>query len=333
TPSAAPQASTTVSSTTPTSSSAAPAPVTTTTTTATALAIPCDYYAAPDGPGDGRTSSTPFTIQNFWSVATAGKTLCLMDGTYRGDRNMITPPAGLSGTRGRPITLRALNDGAVAIDGQFVRQPIVLTNNNWLELEGFNAKSSVYSVMALHGSFSNNTFRRLVLWDAHMQKNVSVVENDCSGVSTNILFEDVALFGTGRKMVVGGGCVSGDTWTFRRLWTRWEGQTYPSGPSLSTNYDSFGFRCENCISVWSGESMPEAYSQTDASGNVTGTTHSNFQLPFGTGFGLPDTDRQRSLSTFCPNIKVYGSLGIIGASAKVNTDQLPVASVMGALDA
>src|SRR5262249_3754455 len=191
-----------------------------------ALALQCDYYAAPDGRGDGRTPLTPSTIERFWSLATAGKTLCLKDGTYQGDRNMITPPAGLSGTPGRPITLRALNDGAVTIDGQFVLQPITLTNNNWLELQGFNAKSSVYSVMALHGSFSNNTFRRLVLWDAPMQKNVSIVENDCSGVSTNILFEDVALFGTGRKMIVGGGCVSSDSWTFRRLWARWEGSTY-----------------------------------------------------------------------------------------------------------
>src|SRR5262249_52248503 len=94
-----------------------------------AVSTPCDYYASPNGGGDGLTSSSPFRIQDFWAKAAPGKTLCLLDGTYQGGASMIVPPVGKSGASGAPITVRALNDGGVFIDGQFVREPFY-TNNN-----------------------------------------------------------------------------------------------------------------------------------------------------------------------------------------------------------
>src|SRR5688572_30442984 len=73
----------------------------------------CDYYASPTGTGNGLSSSTPFRISKFWSVAAPGKTLCLLDGTYTGADSMINPPDNLNGTANAPITVRALNDGKV----------------------------------------------------------------------------------------------------------------------------------------------------------------------------------------------------------------------------
>ena len=52
----------------------------------------CDYYASPNGTGNGLSPSTPFQISKFWSVAAPGKTLCLLDGIYTGSSSMIDPP-------------------------------------------------------------------------------------------------------------------------------------------------------------------------------------------------------------------------------------------------
>src|SRR5262245_16660016 len=104
----------------------------------------CDRYASPTGTGNGLSQGTPYKIQNFWpqvNVTGGVKTLCLLDGTYQGSESMINPgvqgaPAGLSGNGTGAdiksgicpncITLRALNDGKVTIDGQFTRHPICI---------------------------------------------------------------------------------------------------------------------------------------------------------------------------------------------------------------
>ena len=86
--------------------------------TGSVWAQPCDYYASPNGAGNGRSEKSPFRIADFWTVARPGATLCLLDGTYRHTDSMITPGAsGKSGRSGIPITVKALNDGAVTIDG------------------------------------------------------------------------------------------------------------------------------------------------------------------------------------------------------------------------
>src|SRR5438093_1280808 len=76
-------------------------------------ALACNYYASPTGGGNGLSSSSPFKISNFWSVAGPGKTLCLSNGVYVGSDSMIDPPDNLQGSSGSPITVRALNDGGV----------------------------------------------------------------------------------------------------------------------------------------------------------------------------------------------------------------------------
>src|SRR5262245_40371407 len=100
----------------------------------------CDFYASPTGSGDGTSPASPFQIQNFWDVVTPGKSLCLLDGTYQGDANMINPPWELSGADGQPITITAQHDGGALLDGEFARTPVALVNNNWFVLDGFSAK-------------------------------------------------------------------------------------------------------------------------------------------------------------------------------------------------
>lgn len=263
------------------STAAAPSPTTSTSpttsassSTLTTASAPCDYYASPNGSGNGLMTSTPFRIQDFWSLATPGTTLCLLDGLYQGTSNMIDPPDGLSGTGGvtnwpppdkgivsgsRPITVRALNDGKVLIDGQFQRTPVSLNGNSWFVLEGFNAKSSSGSVIAMQANSNNNILRRVVAWDANIRTNVMTITLNGS---SRALFEDVAAFGTGRKVI--NNSQGGNDLTCRRCWARWEGSIrHDAKMAFALMYNSFRALCENCLATASAESMPEEFNERD----------------------------------------------------------------------
>lgn len=264
----------------------------------------CHYYASPKGTGAGTTPESPFKIQNFWSVASPGKTLCLLDGTYQGPDSMIdagVDAPGLSGTSTAPIVIRALNDGAVTIDGQYARVPIRLESNSWLLIEGINAKHGDWGVAIVRNS-SNNVFRRVVLWDAAITKNVAVVLHD--GGSNN-LWEDAAFFGTARFIF---NQYRGSNTTCRRCWARFEGSISNSGPKRAFQMayggsPNLNFTCENCLATWSPISMPQEYYATDGNGNVTSFYLTNYEIvhrvgPFGTE-GNPGE---------CLGSKVMGSL-------------------------
>src|SRR5262249_46559926 len=161
---------------------------------------PCTHYASPGGGGNGLSQGSPFTIANFWSVAGPGKTLCLLDGTYTGASMPIIPPAGLHGSPGNPITIRALHDGGAFLDGEFQRQPIWL-NHQWWVLEGFSTGRSPTSVVIVGEGSANVIIRRVIAWDAEAcqgvnNQHVFHVTNDTS----DVLLEDVAAWGCGGKM-------------------------------------------------------------------------------------------------------------------------------------
>src|SRR5262245_40933462 len=158
-----------------------------------AVSAPCDYYASPNGGGDGLTSSRPFRIQDFWAKAAPGKTLCLLDGIYQGAANMIVLPVGKSGTSGAPITVRALNDGQVFIDGQFARVPVQTAGNSYWTFQGFDAGSSSGIVMYVNSSglAMGLEFKRIVASNAAAGNNHVWAFGDCQ----NCLFEDIAGFG------------------------------------------------------------------------------------------------------------------------------------------
>ena len=107
---------------------------------------------------------------------------------------MINPPEDLNGTSSQKITVKALNDGAVRIDGQGVNFPVSLLQNSYFVLEGFDANASAGDVIHTSSSADNNVVRRVCAWDANTNGN-NVVFSVNYG-SSNLL-EDVCGFGTG----------------------------------------------------------------------------------------------------------------------------------------
>jgi hypothetical protein len=69
----------------------------------------------------------PGQLRAAVTAARAGDVLCLADGTYT---EAIQPTT--DGTAGAPITVRALNDGAVTIDGGGARVPLLIYRNWWI---------------------------------------------------------------------------------------------------------------------------------------------------------------------------------------------------------
>ena len=62
---------------------------------------------------------------------------------------MIFPPENLSGSLDAPITVRALNDGKVLINGEGSGVPIRLYHNSWFVIEGVNACCSKEDVVGI----------------------------------------------------------------------------------------------------------------------------------------------------------------------------------------
>jgi hypothetical protein len=236
----------------------------------------------------------------------------LLGGTYVGSDSMITPPRGLSGTSTNPITVRALRDGDVLIDGQFARVPVSFQyGTNWWVVEGINARNSIGSVLNVHRS-GGISFRRIVAWDVKIDHGNSVVgihhTEDPLAQGAPILLEDVAAFGTGRKTF--DGSQRGDNVTCRRCWGRWEGST-SQGPKMTFSlvYANYGYRCENCIAMWSGESMPETYEIERNDGTILPKTNFGVDQPY----GLIAMDGS-SLADKCKNVRLQGSLALVRSS-------------------
>jgi hypothetical protein len=224
----------------------------------------CTHYASPNGGGDGLSQSSPFQIADFWPVAGPGKTLCLSDGTYTGPNSMINPPSGVNGNSSAPITIQALNDGAVTIDGQFSYVPLLLNDNAWWSFQGFDIGNSVGSVGMLYLS-NNNALRRICASMANPNGNNEHVW--LIWASSNNILEDVCGFGIGRNTFQEVGESTSQN-TFRRVWLRWEGWHENSGGECGGPVVQIGYgtaqtsRLENIITVHSAERMTAADNRT-----------------------------------------------------------------------
>jgi parallel beta-helix repeat protein len=117
----------------------------------------CDFYASPEGHGNGLSEVSPFLIHDFLTMPESeiqGKTLCLMDGTYYEAVNISK-----AGTALQPITIRALRDGEVTIDGEGIRKPMHLTREaSFIIVEGIVFKNSSGTLVYIKGN--HNIFRR-----------------------------------------------------------------------------------------------------------------------------------------------------------------------------
>jgi len=275
----------------------------------------CDYYAAPGGTGNGTSVASPFKVSSFWSVATAGRTLCLLDGTYAGSSDMILPPQGLSGVQGAPITVRALNDGKAFFTGSGTQVPVQLYYNSWFVIEGINACCSSGTVVMLANSH-HNVVRRVAAWDA-ADSNSEIF--GIHAASFNLL-EDVAAWGTARKIFQMS--QGGDYTTIRRAWGRWERSTVV-GPKMTYTfaYNNYHTVCENCIGTWSGQSMPQSYVLRDYYGNPWtgsgGGTYNNYDVdqPMGI-FAVDGEDNDKNA-----DIRLLGSLAYVLGSDRYKANQ------------
>jgi hypothetical protein len=214
-----------------------------------AAATECDYYASPNGGGNGFSHGSPFKIADFWSVAGAGKTLCLLDGVYTDSSSMIAPPQNLNGTAFARITIKALNDGKVRINGGGVRKPVTMKDNDWFILEGFDVHNCAIACIHLYTGADNNIVRRVIGWDAGPDNGNSEIFG--THVNTGNLFEDVAGFGKARKIYQNS--QGGNNVKIRRAWGRYEFNTQEAtNPNMtySIAYNSYNAIYENVIGTW-----------------------------------------------------------------------------------
>lgn len=290
------------------------------------LAASCTHYASPSGSGNGSSAAQAFRIARFWSVARPGHTLCLLDGRYTGSDSMINPPQNLSGTSSARITVRALNDGKVRIDGQGSRLPVRLYYNSYFVIEGINASNSAGSVISISQSH-HNIIRRVAAWDAadgnHM---IFGIHN-----STYTLLEDVAGWGIARKIFAAS--QGGNNTTIRRAWGRWEG-SHVVGPKMTYTlaYNNYNMIVENALGTWSGERMRQSYTLLDYSGRTwTGTgagSYSNYGVnqPYGVfaNDGLGSDKNARS--------KLLGSLAYIQGGDRFQAPQLVMFTKIDSLE-
>lgn len=281
------------------------------------------YYASPSGSGNG-TSGAPFSISNFLALPPQpGDVLNLLgvdplnDGLYKGSANVLTLPTGVSGTGSawppadgqnaigsNPITVQAINDGGVLIDGEFARLALFLPGNDWWVFKGINFRNGSGNVAQLgvylvSGSF-NNIFRRCGFWDGNMTTNTHVFMFISSGFN---LVEDCFFFGAGRNVFHNFGNSDGNI--ARRIWARWEGSTTGGGKlAIQADYAGHGLQCENCLGNWSAQSMPVNYFVTDTSGNPTSTHCTSIEQPLAIFKSAANPGE-------APAQKIYGSLGYL----------------------
>lgn len=280
------------------------------------------YYVAPNGGGTGTSEASPATLGTLWSVVNPGDTIILLDGVYTGSSNLLKPPPGLGGQSGAYITVIAKNDGAVLFDGEFATIAVSLSNNSWWTLQGFNARHGEIEVLRVGEQSNNVIVRRVVAWDAWIHGNTTVC--GVHFVNGPVLFEDVACFGTGRKIfgpTQDVGTPSGTTgFTCRRCWSRFDGSisTGPSGASMS--YNTWNMIYENLLARFSATQMPASYTVLDSwpphsiyspdikcgpgGTGQCGGTGQIFGFKWAAGFERQDHD-------FATNGKLLGSLAYV----------------------
>ena len=274
------------------------------------------YYASPVGQGDGFSVESPFRVASFRDKARPGDTLILLDGLYTSPESMIKPPKSLSGKSDSPITVCALHDGKVTIDGKGVLQPVALYYNDWWVIEGINACNSKSTVVSLSRSH-HCIVRRVCGWNA-ADGNTNIF---AAHYGEHNLFEDCAGWGIARKTF---SCSQGGNYTtFRRCFGSWEG-CHNVGPKMAFTlfYNSHHITAENCIATWDGKLMRESHAAMaqdgkpftawkDGSGRPRYYSNYGVDQPYGC-FGMDRIDQGPTKGPF-----VYGCIAFRLKSQRV----------------
>lgn len=242
------------------------------------------FYVNPSvlGTGSGLSAGNATTFANIWAIITPylaqGPEINVLgtdpstDGKYTGASSVIQPGVGIAGVAGKPIIIRAVNDGGVWISGSGVRTPCLLdgpTNgNNYFTVIGLNFSDAKdtggtgQGTSVVYISGHHNTFQRCVGWDGVVNHNNHVWSIDGGTAfepvfGCNNLVEDCAGFGSGRKMIEN--FDNNGPNVIRRFYGRWE-DNICTGPkrTIQDSYHSANLTVDNFISRVR-EGLPASY--------------------------------------------------------------------------
>ncbi len=219
--------------------------------------------------------------------------------------------------------------------------PVQLRENHHFVLEGFDAANSRSAVVAVGGRRDKEgerrkgwlgredwhpirdvVLRRIVAWDANprfaeyracsddpacradrrkkrWRSNSHVID---IALASDVLLEDVAAFGTGRKIFQ---VFLSERVTIRRAWGRWEGNSESHIQTFSCAYRSYDSLCENVIGTWSGEKQDPSIPLERQRKTILGMDW----------FKKSDRWHGRS-DAFDSGLRVLGSLAYLEADAK-----------------
>lgn len=189
------------------------------------------------------TTGSPCTVATAISQAVCGDTVNLKDGTYQGANDMLAV-SSKSCSGSTVLTVQAVNDGAVRIDGQLTRVPCKLVANSYVTIKGFDCAYSdqAGATLWIH-SGDHYTVQRMVSIDGEDVTGANFVgflvgsfgcANPCVSDS---LFEDIGVFGVGVETMLDYSNNARNIW--RRIWNRGEGSndaTFGPGVANQMNY-------------------------------------------------------------------------------------------------
>ena len=207
--------------------------------------VAATYYVAPNGSNSGAGSiDSPWaTFDHTMDHLQPGDVLVLKDGVYKQSLNIK-----VSGTSGKPITIKAQTDGSAVVDGDFIRTPFQIGYRNYITVEGIYFKESNFHVIDIKMA-DNLIFRRVTASDCiNPEVNYHVWRLD--GV-TNSLFEDCAGWGNGRNTMLI--YKPSHHVTVRRFYGRYHDKQSSHGPVVIQIYGSHDCLLENVIITYDGQ--------------------------------------------------------------------------------
>jgi hypothetical protein len=269
------------------------------------------FYLSPAGndsnSGTSRTAAWA-TFDRAWQDLYPGDTLILLDGVYY----QSLGPNRRNGEPGKPITVRADNDGQAIIDGEFVRTPVAFRRylpSDYYVIEGIVARNGSIPPLpqaVIRIESEHNILRRVSAYNAHTDYNTAVISLAPSAAHN--LIEDCVAAGTGRKMI---NLYKSENNVIRRCftyWQEWDGrescQAWPNGQSIQVYHGNYN-TIENSIAIgpvphWS-ISIQANSPNADAIGNkILGS------IAINAGFNLDGTLKEwgdtRPQPTSCSNM-------------------------------
>ena len=196
----------------------------------------CTHYAAPNGSGSTCSESAPCNVGTWLSSQAApGKVLCMKDGLYKGDSQMLQFPREKRHVRQPDYCPDAENDGKVEVNGEHQRRPLDC-NASHIVVQGVNVRDGNDTTLTVRGHTC--IIQRVVAWST--PPSDGGIENVVDVGGTNNLLEDLGAFGYARKTLAVG-ARGGQDRTVRRAWVEHNGSPYGSAEGNPTDPVDLGY--------------------------------------------------------------------------------------------